>query len=214
MFLILSLFLAHCYSTLFTFGRYARSEDVGAIRPDGTTEGVKSSGRTSTNAWCQHECYEDAHAQAVMERLSNLTGINETNSEYLQLLRYDVGQKYTRHHGAFLSLCCGSNFLALVLIDSGCFHVFNFSDYIPLERRRQQGPRILTVYLYLNDVEAGGGTNFPELDITCMPKRGRALLWPSVMNDAPLAMDSRTDHQALPVEAGIKYGANAWYVQN
>lgn len=69
----------------------------------------------------------------------------------------------------------------------------------------------MTVYLYLNDVEAGGGTNFPLLDVTVMPKRGRALLWPSVLDHAPSKKDSRTDHQALDVEAGIKYGANAWF---
>jgi hypothetical protein len=73
---------------------------------------------------------------------------------------------------------------------------------------RQQGVRILTVYLYLNDVEAGGGTNFDQLDITVMPKRGRALLWPSVLDRAPSDKDGRTTHQALPVEAGVKYGAN------
>jgi prolyl 4-hydroxylase len=67
------------------------------------------------------------------------------------------------------------------------------------------------VYLYLNDVEEGGGTNFDKLNITVMPKRGRALIWPSVLNDEPGAKDSRTTHQALPVEKGIKYGANAWF---
>ena len=43
-----------------------------------------------------------------------------------------------------------------------------------------------------------------------MPKRGRALIWPSVLDEDPSAKDPRTDHQALPVEAGVKYGANAW----
>ena len=76
---------------------------------------------------------------------------------------------------------------------------------------RQQGVRILTVYLYLNDVEAGGGTNFDKLNITVMPKRGRALLWPSVRNDDPNNKDGRTTHQALPTKKGIKYGANAWF---
>lgn len=69
------------------------------------------------------------------------------------------------------------------------------------------------MYLYLNDVEAGGGTNFDRLGITVMPKRGRALLWPSVTNDDPHKKDHRTTHQALPVEKGIKYGANAWFHQ-
>lgn len=79
-------------------------------------------------------------------------------------------------------------------------------DYIPIDKKRQIGPRILTVYLYLNDVEEGGGTYFSELDITVMPKLGRAVLWPSVLNDEPEKKDRRTRHQALPVTKGEKYG--------
>lgn len=66
---------------------YERSTDVGKMKVDGTTERKVSTGRTSTNAWCQHECYEDSAARAVVDRLSNLTGIDEINSEYLQLLK-------------------------------------------------------------------------------------------------------------------------------
>ena len=77
--------------------------------------------------------------------------------------------------------------------------------------RNPTGTRILTAYLYLNEVEEGGGTDFPGLGVTVMPKRGRVLIWPSVMDDDPLKKDKRTDHQALPVKAGIKYGANAWF---
>jgi prolyl 4-hydroxylase len=76
---------------------------------------------------------------------------------------------------------------------------------------RQQGVRILTLYLYLNDVEEGGGTNFDKLGVTVTPKRGRVVLWPSVFNDRPNIKDDRTTHQALPVKRGIKYGANAWF---
>ena len=43
--------------------------------------------RTSTNAWCVEDCYEDNTTQAVIKRLENITGIPDTNSEYLQLLR-------------------------------------------------------------------------------------------------------------------------------
>ena len=68
-------------------------------------------------------------------------------------------------------------------------------DYIEHNYGRQQGVRILTSYLYLNDVEAGGGTLFTGLNITVMPKRGRALFWPSVRNDEPNEKDGRTNHQ-------------------
>ena len=86
----------------------------------------------------------------------------------------------------------------------------NSHDYIDDQEEFPAGPRLLTAFLYLNDVEGGGGTNFPRLDITVMPKRGRLLLWPSVLNGDPLKIDRRTNHQALPVEKGVKYAANAW----
>lgn len=75
---------------------------------------------------------------------------------------------------------------------------------------RQCGPRILTFFLYLSDVESGGGTNFPQLDLTIEPKRGRALLWPSVLNADPMKKDPRMMHQAMEVLEGTKYAANGW----
>ena len=116
---------------------YERSADVGKMKVDGTFEHNVNDGRTSLNAWCQNACYEDPMAQDVIHRIGNLTGIPDENSEFLQLLQYHVGQYYRTHH-----------------------------DFIDHQVMRQQGPRLLTVFLYLNDVEAGGGTNFPELDIT------------------------------------------------
>lgn len=90
------------------------------------------------------------------------------------------------------------------------FFVPCHSNSIPHQVDRQCGPRILTFFLYLSDVEAGGGTNFPQLDITIEPKRGRALLWPSVLDSDPMAKDSRMHHQALEVVAGTKFAANGW----
>lgn len=45
--------------------------------------------------------------------------------------------------------------------------------------------------------------------LTVAPKRGSALIWPSVLNDDPYTRDFLTDHQALPGENGVKYSANA-----
>jgi len=163
---------------------YEQSFDVGKKKFDGSYDKHLNKERTSTNSWCVEDCYENETTQAVVQRLENITGIPDTNSEYLQLLQYNVGQKYGQHH-----------------------------DYIPYQKERECGVRIITIFLYLNDVEAGGGTDFPLLDLTVMPKRGSALIWPSVKDQDPNQKDHRTDHQALPVEEGIKYGANAWVHQ-
>ena len=71
------------------------------------------------------------------------------------------------------------------------------------------GPRVYTIFLYLSDV-VGGETKFPKLNITITPKKGTALLWPSVLSEDPNIRDDRTDHEALPVVDGIKYSANFW----
>mmetsp|Transcript_19033 Transcript_19033/g.39883 ORF Transcript_19033/g.39883 Transcript_19033/m.39883 type:complete len:542 (-) Transcript_19033:463-2088(-) len=162
---------------------YKRSEDVGKRNFDGTHDSKKSKGRTSENAWCstRNECRGKTVPKRVLDRLSSIMGIPFDNSEDLQILKYETGQYYNTHH-----------------------------DYIPYQKDRQCGPRILTFFLYLSDVEAGGGTDFPDLGITVMPKKGRAVLWPSVYNAQPLYEDSRMMHQALPVVAGTKFGANVW----
>lgn len=88
------------------------------------------------------------------------------------------------------------------------------SDFLDLseEEEQQVGNRILTVFMYLSDVEEGGQTSFPDLNLTVSPRIGRVVLWPSVLNDDPLSRDERTEHEALPVLRGSKYGANVWYL--
>jgi prolyl 4-hydroxylase len=141
---------------------YERSADVGTEKEDGTYTKIVNSGRTSTNAWCLGKCMEDESALAIIKRIEDITLIPETNSENLQLLRYEPDQYYQEH-----------------------------SDYIPYQKDRQCGVRILTWYMYvdtslqmftksgsdmltillrpppchryLNDVEEGGGTRFPFL---------------------------------------------------
>lgn len=141
--------------------------------------------RTSSTAWCDDDCLEDPVIHGVMQRLSEFAGIPSTNSESLQLLQYTRGQKYDVHH-----------------------------DMIPDDLMHPQGPRVLTAYIYLNDDCIGGGTRFDKFDLTVTPKRGRVLIWPSVMDSNMRQADDRTSHQALPVEGGTKYGANAFFHLN
>lgn len=161
---------------------YERSADVGKEKPDGSHDSLVSESRTSHNTWCQEKsCFEDPLVVPVIERVANVTKTEVTNSEYLQLLQYEPGQYYRQHH-----------------------------DYIPHHRDMPCGVRIMTLFIYLNDVEEGGGTHFPLLDLTIQPKKGSAVLWPSVLDQSPESKDGRTEHEALPVLKGIKYGANAW----
>ena len=71
---------------------YVRSTTVGPVRHlDGTIDVNVLSHRTSSTAWCnQTECLDDPLAKGVVKRIENLTGIPYVNSEYLQLLKYEV----------------------------------------------------------------------------------------------------------------------------
>jgi len=81
------------------------------------------------------------------------------------------------------------------------------TDYIKF---RADGPRIVTFFMYLNDVTSGGETAFPELGLSITPKKGKAMLFPSVLNSDPMVEDLCSEHEAKPVIEGVKHAANVW----
>ena len=123
-----------------------------------------------------------------MSRVQDVTQVPSTNGEYAQLVYYRACPEEGHPSCAFYK---------------------RHSDYIEGDQYRVQGPRVYTLFMYLNDVEEGGGTRFTDLPngpITFQPQRGKAILWPSVMHDNVEAIDDRTHHEALPVTKGEKFG--------
>ena len=73
---------------------------------------------------------------------------------------------------------------------------------------------MLNLFLDLSDVEEGGETYFPDLDISIQPRRGKAVLWANTLDSAPGSeVDLRIKHEARPVTKGRKFAANAWIHQ-
>ena len=76
------------------------------------------------------------------------------------------------------------------------------------------GPRLYTYFKYLSDRDdtglEGGETRFTKLNISVTPKRGSAILWPSVHSDNPWETEDKTYHEAVTVSKGEKYAANFW----
>ena len=72
------------------------------------------------------------------------------------------------------------------------------------------GPRLLTALCYLNDVEEGGGTNFPRLNLTVEAKKGRIVVFENTLKNTnkkhPLS-----EHAGMPVLKGEKYAFNLWF---
>ena len=125
----------------------------------------------------------DPIVRNILSRIEYFTESKLEYQEYLQILRYTTGQYYREHH-----------------------------DYFPAQfPASTTGPRVFTFFLYLSDVEQGGETHFPMLDLSVQPKKGRAVVWPSVLNDNPLLKDERTAHEAKAVLSNdVKYAANSW----
>ena len=70
------------------------------------------------------------------------------------------------------------------------------------------GQRLATIILYLTDVEAGGGTAFPAIDIEVQPKKGNALFF--LNTDRYRMPNHKTLHAGLPVQKGCKIIASKW----
>mmetsp|Transcript_29596 Transcript_29596/g.90796 ORF Transcript_29596/g.90796 Transcript_29596/m.90796 type:complete len:461 (+) Transcript_29596:8-1390(+) len=140
--------------------------------------------RTSHQCWGSSPTFlNDPTVKEITRRVGEITRTPVENSEYFQVVRYEEGQFYKIHHDQ------------------------NSAPFTP------QGERLYTFFIYLSTPGEGGGTHFNDLGFTMEAKRGSAVLWPSLLDEDVSLPDLRTHHEALPVERGLKYGANLWIHQ-
>ncbi|XP_064997499.1 probable prolyl 4-hydroxylase 3 isoform X2 [Musa acuminata AAA Group] len=165
---------------------------------DSTTGKSKDSRvRTSTGMFLPRG--QDKIIRVIEKRISDYTFIPVENGEGLQVLHYEVGQKYEPHFDYFLDE----------------FNTMN------------GGQRMATLLMYLSDVEEGGETIFPNAKInssslplynelsecgkkgiSVRPKMGDALLFWSMKPDATL--DPLSLHGGCPVIRGNKWSSTKW----
>ena len=161
---------------------FIASTTTGEVDVEGKINRRMDRDRTSSQAWCQGSCDTEPLINTLYDRISEITTVPADNFEHLQMLKYEETEFYAAHH----------DLLGLDPVISAC------------------GPRILTFFIYLSDVEEGGETNFPELNMAVVPKKGRAVLWANVLDKDLETQDNLTKHEAKPVIKGRKYGANSW----
>ena len=77
---------------------WERSTDTGSVNEFGETGRVISQGRTSSNAWCRHNCESHPAVTRLAQRIEEVIGVPRVNAESFQVLRYVDGQKYSAHH--------------------------------------------------------------------------------------------------------------------
>jgi prolyl 4-hydroxylase len=122
-------------------------------------------------------------------RLAELTGWPVENGEGLQILHYSSGGQYKPH-----------------------FDYFPPGDPGSAVHLARGGQRVATVVMYLNDVQAGGETHFPDAGgLRVLPRRGWAVYF--AYCDGAGRVDPLTLHAGAPVRAGEKWIATKWIRQ-
>ncbi len=155
-----------------------------AAEPSGIlSHGHTETWRTSSSANFDRD---DPFVAEIEQRISDFVGLPVEWSETIQGQRYHAGQEFRQHLDAFWTL----------------------ADYWPDEARRG-GQRVATAMIYLNDVAAGGETEFPQLRASVPPQQGVILAWNNVTPDG--TPNQATLHAGLPVTDGVKYIITQWY---
>ena len=161
------------------------SIDRSTVVSHGDGASVVSTARTSSGSYFHKGQYE--LIDKIDHRLATLTNWPYEKGEGLQVLRYEPGQEYVPHHDWFDPNSPGSS----TVIGA-------------------PGNRVGTLVLYLNDVEEGGSTSFPESGLHVMPKKGSAVFF---SYDSP-SDDTKTLHTGSPVVKGVKWVATKWLREN
>ncbi|PAN46657.1 hypothetical protein PAHAL_9G202200 [Panicum hallii] len=165
---------------------------------DSATGGSKDSRvRTSSGMFLRRG--QDKIIRTIEKRIADYTFIPVEHGEGLQVLHYEVGQKYEPHFDYF------------------------HDDY----NTKNGGQRIATLLMYLSDVEDGGETVFPSAPVnsssspfynelsecaknglSVKPEMGDALLFWSMKPDGSL--DPTSLHGGCPVIKGNKWSSTKW----
>ena len=149
-------------------------------------EGVVSPGRTGRNCWISHD-YDDISKQ-VAQRISSYVGHSLENAESFQVIHYGKLQEYDQH-----------------------FDAWENDESAKTNRcMKRGGQRLLTAICYLNDVQEGGGTHFPLLNITSVAKSGKILVFMNCEKGTS-NRHAKSLHAGLPVLSGEKWAFNLWF---
>ena len=149
----------------------------------GTGQSIVIERRTSSGTYFHLE--ENDFIARLDRRLAEVTCWPVDHSEGLQILHYQDGGEYRPH-----------------------FDYFPPADAGSATHTSQGGQRIGTVVMYLNDVDEGGETIFPEIGLSVAPRRGNAVYFGYC--NSRNQVDPLTLHGGAPVRRGEKWIATKW----
>lgn len=186
--------LAHINPTIYIYHDVLNDDEIAVIKElatpmfkRATVQNYKTgeletaSYRISKSSWLKSGDSEVVYR--VNERIGAITGLNMDTAEELQVANYGLGGHYEPH------------------FDYARAHT-KLADLGP------DGNRMSTFLFYMSDVEAGGATVFPQINLALWPKKGAAAFWHNLYPNGE--GDELTRHAACPVLVGTKWVSNKW----
>ena len=148
--------------------------------------GVESSGRTSMNAWIQHDY--DEITKRIGEKIAKIVDMPLENAEAFQVIYYNTSAEYRNHYDSWE----------------------HDGSEKTLRCMKYGGARLKTALVYLNDVEKGGSTRMTQLNIDVLPNMGKLLIFENT-HIGTNVRHPQSEHAGMPVIKGEKYAFNLWF---
>ena len=141
--------------------------------------------RTNDFCWLEHSASDVIHE--VSKRFSVLVKMPINNAEQFQLVYYGPGNEYKPH-----------------------FDAFDNTTKEGQNNRCPGGQRMVTALAYLNDVEEGGATDFPKINVSVKPNKGDVVVFHNCI-EGTTEINPQALHGGSPVVAGEKWAVNLWF---
>lgn len=130
---------------------------------------------------------EDKFVAELSKKIADLVKVPVSHQEMLQVVHYGPGGKYEPHYDA------------CIYEEKGACDRMNGPG----------GHRYLTVLIYLNTPEEGGGTIFPYMNIKMKAEKGKAIIFENIYKDTEKVIHDSM-HGGELVTKGEKWIANKW----
>lgn len=161
------------------------SQNMDVAKVSRLGKNAASEKRTGRVGWVKHN--QTAIVRALVRRIGDLVGLPVTHAESLQVVHYATTQQYKPH-----------------------FDAWDIATPKGREKTARGGNRLVTALMYLNDVDGGGATVFPELDLEVEAVPGRLCLFHNLQVGSS-ERHPHSLHGGLPVADGEKWACNLWF---
>jgi len=154
------------------------------VAGSGTKKSTYNEGRTTSTS---NLFASDNIVKQVDDKIYQELNISSDYAEPTQGQLYEVGQEF-RHHNDYFS---GDGYTNHCL---------------------SSGQRTYTCMIYLNDVEEGGETDFPQINQRFTPQKKMAIIWKN--SDGTGKENMASHHAGMPVKSGKKIIITKWFREN